>query len=219
MKLKLLLFSVSLLLMNTKYCNASNEALKNTTKKNLVVNESLEMLFFDEGTNIVMFMQDVKPPCKSTCSSCNPCGSCSPKKAKDCDEDGVPDIQEKIDGTNPGDPCDYKLSSQNIKAVGKKWEDADCNGNGKTNLRDYNERKNPRDPLFVEIPNVITPNGDGYNDYLHIDALQKYEDGKFRYRNNHIEIFNRWGNTVYKADGYNNGSVKFEGISNGRAWK
>ena len=36
------------------------------------------------------------------------------------------------------------------------------------------------------------------------------------YPNNTVEIFNRWGNTVYKAKGYNNESVKFIGESNGR---
>lgn len=42
------------------------------------------------------------------------------------------------------------------------------------------------------IPNVFTPNGDGYNDQLEfvgIDMTQEYR----------IEIFNRWGNRVYEG--------------------
>ena len=58
----------------------------------------------------------------------------------------------------------------------------------------------------------FSPNGDDTNDYLHISCLEREE-----YQNNSLEIFNRWGNTVYKAKGYNNGDVRFEGISNGRA--
>ena len=42
-----------------------------------------------------------------------------------------------------------------------------------------------------------------------IDCIENYP-------NNHIEIFNRWGNTVYKASGYNNNDVSFKGLSNGR---
>src|SRR5690606_33292498 len=36
------------------------------------------------------------------------------------------------------------------------------------------------------IPNVITPNGDGYNDYWEIRALELYPDS-------HIKIFDRYG--------------------------
>ncbi len=59
----------------------------------------------------------------------------------------------------------------------------------------------------VKVYNEFSPNGDGKNDYLHIDNIEGYE-------NNTLEIFNRWGNTVWKAKGYNNKDVKFEGISN-----
>ena len=48
--------------------------------------------------------------------------------------------------------------------------------------------------LYYELPNIITPNGDGVNDLfracpkpLFVEAVQ-------------IEIFNRWGNKVYESD-------------------
>ncbi|WP_143569842.1 T9SS type B sorting domain-containing protein, partial [Tenacibaculum agarivorans] len=63
----------------------------------------------------------------------------------------------------------------------------------------------------ITIFNEFSPNGDGRNDFLFIDDIENYPG-------NTVEIFNRWGNTVYKIQGYNNSdaSRRFEGISNGR---
>lgn len=48
-----------------------------------------------------------------------------------------------------------------------------------------------------QLPNIITPNGDGVNDYFFIDdALAQ--------ANNSLVILNRWGNTVYSASPYQN---------------
>jgi len=55
--------------------------------------------------------------------------------------------------------------------------------------------------------NEFSPNGDGVNDTLVINCIQNYP-------NNTIEIYNRWGNIVYKKTEYNN---DWSGISNGRA--
>ncbi|MEX6627367.1 Ig-like domain-containing protein [Tenacibaculum salmonis] len=60
--------------------------------------------------------------------------------------------------------------------------------------------------------NIMTPDNDGDNDAFFISCIDKPE-----YAKNTVEIFNRWGNTVYKASGYNNESVAFTGISNGRS--
>lgn len=49
----------------------------------------------------------------------------------------------------------------------------------------------------IWVPNTITPNGDGANDNLEISALQFYSD-------NEITIYNRWGNLVFEASGYQN---------------
>uniref|UniRef100_UPI00261BD6EC Ig-like domain-containing protein n=1 Tax=uncultured Tenacibaculum sp. TaxID=174713 RepID=UPI00261BD6EC len=67
------------------------------------------------------------------------------------------------------------------------------------------------DPCLT-VYNEFSPNGDGINDYLRINCIDNYT-------NNTVEIFNRWGNTVYKVKGYRNddASKRFEGISNGRA--
>ena len=61
----------------------------------------------------------------------------------------------------------------------------------------------------IAIYNHITPNGDGDNEFFFIDGIQNFPD-------NTVEIYNRWGVLVYKANGYNNKSVSFKGVSNGR---
>ncbi len=49
----------------------------------------------------------------------------------------------------------------------------------------------------LEFPNIITPNGDGRNDYLVIKNAEKYP-------NNLIQIFNRWGKKIYEQQNYDN---------------
>ncbi len=53
------------------------------------------------------------------------------------------------------------------------------------------------EPPTITIPNVITPNGDGRNDFFVIRNLLQYD-----YRP--LIIKNRWGKTVYESDQYNN---------------
>ncbi len=48
----------------------------------------------------------------------------------------------------------------------------------------------------VVIPNVITPNGDGYNDKFAIEGIT--------YSSNTVTLFNRWGQKVYEASNYRN---------------
>ena len=47
--------------------------------------------------------------------------------------------------------------------------------------------------------NVFTPNGDGKNDYFSLDLPENNCSEKFEY----IEIFNRWGSSVYKSEDRN----------------
>lgn len=47
------------------------------------------------------------------------------------------------------------------------------------------------------VPNLISPNGDGVNDFLEFGCLEEYP-------NNRLSIFNRWGSKVYEAAPYNN---------------
>jgi gliding motility-associated-like protein len=47
----------------------------------------------------------------------------------------------------------------------------------------------------IFFPNVITPNGDGKNDYFEIDESLT---------NSHLSILNRWGDKIYDTDNYQN---------------
>lgn len=54
------------------------------------------------------------------------------------------------------------------------------------------------------FPNVITPNGDGINDVFAIENLNTNvnEEDPDGYRNNRLQIFDRWGKKVYDAKNY-----------------
>ncbi|NJL74429.1 MAG: gliding motility-associated C-terminal domain-containing protein [Saprospiraceae bacterium] len=56
-------------------------------------------------------------------------------------------------------------------------------------------------PLLDNLPNSITPNGDGKNDQLIFDIIL---DGTEQFPDNQIIIFNRWGDIVYEAIPYQN---------------
>ncbi len=49
----------------------------------------------------------------------------------------------------------------------------------------------------LDIPNIITPNGDGKNDEFRIKGLELYDKVG-------LTIVNRWGNEVYRSNAYNN---------------
>jgi gliding motility-associated-like protein len=52
-------------------------------------------------------------------------------------------------------------------------------------------------PDDVYPPNVITPNGDGLNDFFEIRGLELYDNSK-------VEVYDRWGNVVFSSDNYKN---------------
>ncbi|MCV9386958.1 gliding motility-associated C-terminal domain-containing protein [Reichenbachiella ulvae] len=54
---------------------------------------------------------------------------------------------------------------------------------------------------------VITPNGDGYNDFMEIEGIEDFPT-------NHVSIFNRWGNLVWETDSYRNNEMGFGGRGN-----
>ncbi len=65
------------------------------------------------------------------------------------------------------------------------------------------------DNCIVNVPNSFSPNGDGIHDIFKIRCLYNYE-------NPIIEIFNRWGNLVFKKDHY--GDVDYWGSETDAWW-
>jgi len=58
-------------------------------------------------------------------------------------------------------------------------------------------------PPEIEIPNIITPNGDGVNDVF------KYQNDEFW--NIKTQIFNRWGQLVFSGEGSERWDGRFQG--------
>jgi gliding motility-associated-like protein len=58
----------------------------------------------------------------------------------------------------------------------------------------------------INIPNTITPNGDGINDYWQINGIENYPNAL-------VQIFNRYGQKIFESKGY---SVPFDGTYKGQ---
>lgn len=57
-----------------------------------------------------------------------------------------------------------------------------------------------------QVPGGFSPNGDGINDVLIIENIDKY-------KSNILTVFNRWGNIVYKKENYSNDDP-WDGVAN-----
>lgn len=87
-------------------------------------------------------------------------------------------------------------TSDNTQSVGATWDvspsentvyfvegnNEDCNDTASVEVHIY---------LPLNIPNSFTPNGDGINDYWHIEGLESYPDAV-------VQVFNRWGTLIFK---------------------
>lgn len=62
-------------------------------------------------------------------------------------------------------------------------------------IQTNNKATNRKEILGIHIPNVITPNSDGFNDQFVIKGLEQYEA-------NELIILNRWGNHVFEQKSY-----------------
>ncbi len=59
----------------------------------------------------------------------------------------------------------------------------------------------------IRIPNVFTPNGDGYNDTFEVEKVDEY-------KNVVMVIYNRWGKKVYESNHYENEDQWWDGGNN-----
>lgn len=53
------------------------------------------------------------------------------------------------------------------------------------------------EPFDLELPTAFSPNNDDANDAYVIKGIEAYPDNNF-------SVYNRWGNMIFNADGYNN---------------
>jgi gliding motility-associated-like protein len=53
----------------------------------------------------------------------------------------------------------------------------------------------PADPHFITLPNVITPNGDAFNEFFLLDE---------KLSSSALHVINRWGKEVYYSEEYEN---------------
>ena len=53
------------------------------------------------------------------------------------------------------------------------------------------------EPIPIELPNGISPNGDGFNDNLQVRGLESFPS-------NSVQVYNRWGNLVHEEQNYSN---------------
>lgn len=79
-------------------------------------------------------------------------------------------------------------SGQDLEILHKVWAENGCVDSVKFNYRISDD---------VVSVNVITPNGDGINDYLEFPNIGKFET-------NELTIFNRWGVIIFQTTNYRN---------------
>ncbi|CAM4184862.1 gliding motility-associated C-terminal domain-containing protein [Zobellia roscoffensis] len=106
---------------------------------------------------------------------------------RDLDDDGDGIDTPDEDGNNNGDPTDD-----------------DLDGDGTPSYLD------PEEKTDIVVMQMVTPNGDGKNEFLWIENVDKALD-------NSLKIFNRWGVAVYEGEDYNNQNNVFDGRSKGRS--
>ena len=61
----------------------------------------------------------------------------------------------------------------------------------------------------IEVYNAVSPNNDDLNDILHIRYIGDLPETQ----NNHVTIYNRWGDVVFEISNYNNTDRVFRGKS------
>lgn len=110
-----------------------------------------------------------------------------------------------INATGGTPPYQYSID-------GNKWQSSNIftnvpRGLHKGYVKDaYNCTPVEKEFLIVNLLNVITPNGDGYNDKLDYSELKIYKDVS-------VEVFDRYGILIYKS---NNSNYVWDGTQKGR---
>jgi len=118
------------------------------------------------------------------------------------DTDGTEDVNYR-DFDDDGDAID--TFDEDADGDGDPTND-DTDGDG---TPDYLDPIDDR-PQEIIVMQMVTPNGDGKNEFLWIENVD-------RTISNSLKIYNRWGVAVYEGDNYNNQNNVFDGRSKGRS--
>ena len=120
------------------------------------------------------------------------------------DTDGSGDVNYR-DFDDDGDGLD--TPDEDVNGDGDPTDD-DTDGDGTPDYLDPAD-DTPQDGEIL-VNQLVTPNGDGKNDFLWIENVEKA-------KNNSLQIYNRWGVAVYQGQNYNNQNNVFDGRSKGRS--
>ena len=115
------------------------------------------------------------------------------------DTDGTEDVNYR-DIDDDGDGLD--TVDEDANGDGDPTND-DTDGDG---IPDFLDAR----PLDIIVLQLVTPNGDGRNEFLFIENVD-------RTISNSLVVYNRWGVAVYEGRDYNNQNNVFDGRSRGRS--
>ena len=141
--------------------------------------------------------------------------------AQDCDGDGVTCEQEKKDGTDYNDPCDFILEHQDC-APSEAWKKDDCDGDGVTNGKEKEDGTDPLDPCDFILAHQncsITDawkkddcDGDGVsNGKEKEDGTDPLDPCDFILEHQDCSVSNAWKKDDCDGDGVSNGKEKEDG--------
>ena len=141
--------------------------------------------------------------------------------AQDCDGDGVTCEQEKKDGTDYNDPCDFILEHQDC-APSEAWKKDDCDGDGVTNGKEKEDGTDPLDPCDFILAHQncsITDawkkddcDGDGVsNGKEKEDGTDPLDPCDFILEHQDCSVSDSWKKDDCDGDGVSNGKEKEDG--------
>ncbi len=130
--------------------------------------------------------------------------------------DEINDPANDLPDTDGTEDVNYRDIDDDGDGIDTPDEDADGDGDPTNDDTDGDGIPDYLDPIDdtpdqdIEVNQMVTPNGDGKNDFLFIRGVENA-------LNNSLRIFNRWGVAVYEGENYNNQNNVFVGRSNGRS--
>ena len=123
--------------------------------------------------------------------------------------DEIDDPANDLPDTDGTEDVNYRDIDDDGDSIPTDEEDVNSDGDPTNDDTDGDGIPNYLDPS-IEVNQLVTPNGDGKNDFLFIRGVESIESSTLR-------IFNRWGVAVYEGINYNNQNNVFDGRSRGRS--